>query len=699
MKEKPIPKRFVSWSVLALCAALIASTSPARAQGDEDDALGFERTPPRLSFIDGDVSFWRSGAEDWTEARVNIALAAGDELYTDEGANLELQVGARSFVRAGETTQLGLTSLEPDFLQLRVTTGHVSLDLRSLKAGQTFELDTPNAAFSVEHSGYYRVEVEGDVTTFTSRRGGRARVIPASGEPTEVAASEQVVVIGTDAPQIESYAAPELDAWDRWNYARTDDQLDAVSARYVPPAVYGAYDLDHYGDWRVLPTYGAVWVPRRVAVGWAPYSTGRWIFDPFYGWTWVDDAPWGWAPYHYGRWVHVSGFWGWCPGPVVVRPLYAPALVAFYGGGGISVGVTIGRPHLGWVALGWGEPLVPWWGPPRFREHAHWAGWRGPRVVNGNVIKIKNKTVYKAKEINIYENTRVRGAIVEVDRDHFGRRSGKDQAFTRAKAGKLSPLHGDLGVKPDRSSLVAEKRAGKRPPENARHRSVVATREPRLDPEPRFEARRTAKGKPEKGARGAELGAPETLPPARVAKPPREGKRSDVARRAPFGKQSETERSMPPLPPRYKRPDAERRSEPAPDRSREKSRERGQPADVRGKAGPGIPRNEGRPEVVAPAPPERGAKASRARGGKPPSEGVAPSPKRERAAPRQLPGEPANRVYRGQRAERQGRMDRESGVRAERPRNERSQPTDAGGGGGGGGKGRDKRRDGSGGGR
>ena len=67
---------------------------------------------------------------------------------------------------------------------------------------------------------------------------------PAAGESVPIAANEQVVVTGTDAPQVETYAAPELDAWDRWNYARTDDQLDAVSARYVPSGVYGADDLD-----------------------------------------------------------------------------------------------------------------------------------------------------------------------------------------------------------------------------------------------------------------------------------------------------------------------------------------------------------------------------------------------------------------------------------------------------------------------
>ena len=65
------------------------------------------------------------------------------------------------------------------------------------------------------------------------------------------------------------------------------------------------------------------------------------MWDPYFGWTWVDSAPWGWAPYHYGRWVFVSGLWAWAPGRVVVRPVYAPALVAFLGGRvSLSIGVV-----------------------------------------------------------------------------------------------------------------------------------------------------------------------------------------------------------------------------------------------------------------------------------------------------------------------------------------------------------------------
>ena len=78
-----------------------------------------------------------------------------------------------------------------------------------------------------------------------------------------------------------------------------------------------------------------VWVPR-VAVGWAPYRDGHWAWISPWGWTWIDDAPWGYAPFHYGRWVNFGGNWGWVPGPIAVRPVYAPALVVFIGGPQVS---------------------------------------------------------------------------------------------------------------------------------------------------------------------------------------------------------------------------------------------------------------------------------------------------------------------------------------------------------------------------
>ena len=229
-------------------------------------------------------------------AQVNTPLAPGDQLYTGNRGNLEVQIDSRSFVRAWGDSQLGLENHEPDFLQIKVAAGHVSLDLRALDGGRTVELDTPAAAFTIDRPGYYRVDVAPDRTSFVTRRGGTVSMTPAGGEAVRIAASEQVVLTGTGTAAVQTFVAPEQDVWDRWNYARTEALVDTVSARYVPPTVSGVDDLDQHGNWRVVPEYGSVWVPEGVAADWAPYTTGRWVWDPRFGWSWVDTAPWGWAP-------------------------------------------------------------------------------------------------------------------------------------------------------------------------------------------------------------------------------------------------------------------------------------------------------------------------------------------------------------------------------------------------------------------
>src|SRR5262249_53171413 len=69
-----------------------------------------------------------------------------------------------------------------------------------------------------------------------------------------------------------------------------------------------------HGRWVVAGSFGDVWVPSGVAVGWSPYVNGQWVWTD-YGWTWVSYDPWGDIPYHYGTWTWVSDYgWAWGPG-------------------------------------------------------------------------------------------------------------------------------------------------------------------------------------------------------------------------------------------------------------------------------------------------------------------------------------------------------------------------------------------------
>jgi hypothetical protein len=523
--------------VLSMAAAALAMSA-------DEPPPAPEITPPRLSFIDGNASFWRRGAQDWAPARVNTPLAAGDALYSGERANLEIQIGPRAFVRAAEKTRVGIVNIEPDFLQVKVTSGHASLDVRSLAAGHTVELDTPNAVFTIEHPGYYRVAVAGEVVRFITRRGGRATITLAGAPPQALSPSEETVVRGIDSPSVETYMAPELDAWDRWNYARTDYEIEALSARYVSPGVYGVGVLDQWGAWRVVPDYGPVWVPERVTAGWAPYTTGSWIWDPYYGWTWVDDAPWGWAPFHHGRWVLVGGFWAWAPGPVILRPVYAPALVAFFGvTPGVSIRVGIPGAALGWVALGWGEPLRPWWGPPGFIGKPGWRGWGGPRVVN-NVV-IERTTVVHVDTI-VYQHTKQPRAVVVVPDTQFGAGRVKGTRLSPAGPHELKQIGDAHPSRPGPASLVPRQGETIRAPAPAASRPVIATRPPREAPLP---FKREPPPKPAIAAPAARMVAPPKPADAGVASP-----------RPSFGAKG-AERPRPSQPPRY---EELRRSLPAP---------------------------------------------------------------------------------------------------------------------------------------
>ena len=75
----------LSMLLSAAPAARAAATAPPPPPGAESTGESIGRTPPRLSYMNGEVSFWRPGAADWGPAQVNTPLAPGDELYT--GAN------------------------------------------------------------------------------------------------------------------------------------------------------------------------------------------------------------------------------------------------------------------------------------------------------------------------------------------------------------------------------------------------------------------------------------------------------------------------------------------------------------------------------------------------------------------------------------------------------------------------------------
>jgi hypothetical protein len=454
----------------ALLASLILAPPQNAAAQDQDPAQAQAQVvdPPtrvaRLNYVQGSVSFQPAGEQDWLEADINRPLTTGDNLWADKDSRGEIHIGATA-IRLSSETGISFLNLDDRTVQLQLAQGTIEVHVRRLEPGNAFEIDTPNLAFTLAASGEYRIQTDpdGKSTAITVREG--AGQVTGAGESYDLAAGQQYIFNGTDQLTFEAQAAPEFDSFEDWCQAEDQRENSSASARYVSRDVDGYYDLDGNGEWQTDPDYGAIWVPSGVAVGWAPYRYGHWVWIGPWGWTWVEDEPWGFAPFHYGRWAYVHGGWGWVPGPMVVRPVYAPALVGFVGGGGGLAGVA-------WFPLGPRDVYIPGYrASPRYVQNINITNTRVVNVTQVTTVYndyVANRNVGVNRLDYTYAHNAV--AVTAVSRETFVGAKPVAIAFVRVTPEQLQSAHAiePTPLAPTRASYVA---ATARP---ARAKPVVA---------------------------------------------------------------------------------------------------------------------------------------------------------------------------------------------------------------------------------
>jgi len=357
----------------------------------------------RLNFIQGTLSYLPSGGDenDWVTATLNRPITTGDRLWADANSRSELHIGSTA-IRMDSNTGISLLNLDDAMAQIRLSDGSLLLRVRHLDKDTTFEVDTPNVAFSILRPGIYRIDANPDANeTIITVRMGEGEVI-GGGRSYRVISDQQVILTGTDSLNYDLRRAEfqPLSDLEQWARSRDEREDRAGATHYVSTEMTGYEDLDAYGAWQEVPEFGWCWYPRSVVVGWAPYRFGHWVWIAPWGWTWVADEPWGFAPFHYGRWTYYRSAWLWVPGPIVPRPVYAPALVAWVGGGNIGVSIGVGG-GIGWFPLGPREVFVP-----SYRVSERY-------VTN---INVTNTVVNRTTIINTYNNRAVVQNVAYVNR-------------------------------------------------------------------------------------------------------------------------------------------------------------------------------------------------------------------------------------------------------------------------------------------
>ena len=465
-----IPRANAALAALALLGALgLAALRPACA--DDADPPG---RVARLSYLEGSVSLEPAGLADWAPAERNRPLTSGDRLWTDQESVAELDLGD-AVLRLGGMTGFAFLNLDDRFAQIQLSAGLLIVRVWDTSAGQSYEIDTPNLALSLQQPGVYRIEVDepGD-TTLVKVSEGQALAL-GSGESIPIPAQQLMVFSGSTTL---SYSAASLgapDELDAWSATRDRQEQESPSRQYVADDTPGSAELDDNGRWQSTPDYGYVWTPAVVMAGWVPYRFGHWVWIAPWGWTWVDDAPWGYATFHYGRWAFLNGSWCWVPGPRPARPVYAPALVGWTHGPGFG---TPGAPgaSVGWFPLAPHEVYAP----------AHPVSETYLRNVN-----LANTTVANSASISDVYHNRVAGqryrngtagAITQVPQNVFTssqRIVGHTLPVTANTLAGMTVAAAAPAIAPARqSALGAPGRRSARPPPALANRAVVARATP-----------------------------------------------------------------------------------------------------------------------------------------------------------------------------------------------------------------------------
>lgn len=434
----------------------------------------------RVSFLRGNVSFQPAGDDQWAEASLNRPLVTGDKIYADRDSRAELDVGAAT-LRLDERSTFSLLNLDDDNAQVELTEGTLNVSVRRLLSGQTYEVDTPTLAFVIDRPGNYRIDIapQGDSTMVTVFDGSGA-VYGENNASYSVRAGNSYKFHDSALRDYEVFDLPRRDDFDQWCSTRDARYTRAVSSRYVSEDVIGYADLDDYGSWSQEPTYGSVWYPTTVDVGWTPYRYGRWSWVDPWGWSWIDSSPWGFAPFHYGRWAYIGNRWGWCPGAYRARPIYAPALVAFVGGGGWGgVSIGIGTAPVGWFPLGPRDVYVPWYRASR--NYFTNVNVRNTTIINNTYITNVYNDYSRGRPVTgvnyAYRNV---NAVTAVPRDAFVGSRGVANARMQINEANLrnAQVVSRVGIAPQRASFAATAGRGTAPPAAAMTRPVIARSAP-----------------------------------------------------------------------------------------------------------------------------------------------------------------------------------------------------------------------------
>ena len=305
----------------------------------------------RIAEVAGGVAYRETLDQAPSAATLNYPLTMGNVVAPLPRAHATIDIGAGRFYLDGDS-EISIGALATGTAEVALRRGALILHILPGGEGQVFTVQTADGAMRADQPGDFEIiaAADGQPTTIAAMEQGGAQFRDRAGAEHPLQPGQQLTIAG---------GAVKIDPVVEDDFVRrvADDvqstgENQLAAPKYVSASATGFEDLARYGLWELTQEYGPVWEPQ-VMSQWAPYRNGHWTKIAPWGLTWIDDAPWGFTPFHYGRWIQIDDRWAWVPGDAARAPVYAPALVSFFGMPKEKDG------NVGWVPLGPEEPYLP----------------------------------------------------------------------------------------------------------------------------------------------------------------------------------------------------------------------------------------------------------------------------------------------------------------------------------------------------
>lgn len=132
----------------------------------------------KIKRIEGKVSILKKGAAKWRDARVNMPINVGDEIYSREESFAELVYSSGAIIRLDEKTKVTIDELTARGTKSSTPIGNIWANMRKLTMSKKeFELSSPTATAAIRGTVFH-MNTKKDSSTDVSVYKGKVSVGP-----------------------------------------------------------------------------------------------------------------------------------------------------------------------------------------------------------------------------------------------------------------------------------------------------------------------------------------------------------------------------------------------------------------------------------------------------------------------------------------------------------------------------------------